>query len=132
MRHPAKGSRARPNPDGAGVLARECSIAQSVRRGAIRGGHGSVELHLFGYFGGAATAGEPEPKTADQLSHEFFLNGLEHTVDSGDHALEVGALSGQLLAAGGGKRVIPSAAVIFGSAPFRGHPTIEQEALQRW
>jgi hypothetical protein len=88
-----------------------------------------VELHLFCYFGSAATAGEPKPKTADQLSREFLLNGREHTVDGSYHTLEVGAFRSELLAARGGESVIPNAAVIFGAAPLRGHPAVEQEGV---
>ena len=46
-----------------------------------------------------------------------LLYGLEYALDCVHRALEVGAFGTQLLAAGGGKGVVASAAVVFRCTP---------------
>ena len=60
-----------------------------------------------------------------------FSGGLQDLLDGGHHALEIGALGGELLAAGRRERIEARAAIVFRCAPLGGHPAVEQEALKR-
>src|SRR5215469_15018461 len=58
-------------------------------------------------------------------------SSCQHLLNRADHALEVFALALQLLPSGRCQRVIAGTAVIFGGAPLRLHPAVQQEPLER-
>src|SRR4051812_29209515 len=66
-----------------------------------------------------------------------FVNGgrlreLQHVLDREHDSLELLSLCNELLLAGRGERVVARAPIVLGRPPFRLHPAVEQQPLQRW
>src|ERR1700677_652643 len=66
-----------------------------------------------------------------QFMPELLSDRVNHSRDREDDAFELRHLDGQLFAARRSQLVIPSAAVASRSAPLRGHPSLDEHALQR-
>src|SRR6185437_7753908 len=79
-------------------------------------------------FAAEANPVSQAPSGAHERCH--MLREPQDGVDRADHPLELRLLSGELLSAGGGERVVSRAAIVVRRAPLGAHVAVEEEALE--
>jgi hypothetical protein len=88
-----------------------------------------MEVHFLSDVGLELTLPNYVPEPPQKLAHLGPLSGVEDFVDGENDPIEFLALSGELLFTCGGQGVETCAAVVLGRAPFRFHPSLEEQSL---